>query len=114
MSPKRLVGCRGGSRYVEGCLGFPYLKIKKFLGLLVFGLLVVRLLGFLVLKSPLNIFKRYVTYAQMSNSCFFIEIDLISRILKMSLDGSSGFFGARLFEFCHLSFQSFEIHKKHI
>ena len=24
------VGCRGGSRYVEGCWGFPDLEIKKF------------------------------------------------------------------------------------
>ena len=24
------VGCRGGSRYVEECWGFPYLKVKKF------------------------------------------------------------------------------------
>ena len=31
MSPKRVVGCRGGSRYVEGCCGFPYLKIESFL-----------------------------------------------------------------------------------
>ena len=23
-------GCRGGSRYVEGCRGFPYLKIEIF------------------------------------------------------------------------------------
>ena len=23
------VWCRGGSRYVEGCSGIPYLKIKK-------------------------------------------------------------------------------------
>ena len=29
MSPKRVVGCRGRSRYVEGCWGFPFLKIKK-------------------------------------------------------------------------------------
>ena len=35
---KRMVGCKCGSRYVEGCWGFPYLK--KFLGFLVFGLLV--------------------------------------------------------------------------
>ena len=28
VSPKRVVGCRGGSRYVEGCWGFPYLKIQ--------------------------------------------------------------------------------------
>ena len=25
---KKVVGCRGGSRYVEGCWGFPYLKIE--------------------------------------------------------------------------------------
>ena len=24
-----VVGCKGGSRYVEGCWGFPYLKMKK-------------------------------------------------------------------------------------
>ena len=30
--PKRVVGCRGGSRYDEGCWGFPYLRIKQFLG----------------------------------------------------------------------------------
>ena len=60
-------GCRDGSRYVEGCWGFPYLLIgllvSWFLGLLflgfgflascccgflVFGLLVSRLLGFKV------------------------------------------------------------------
>ena len=33
VSPKRVVGGRGGSRYIEGCWGFPYLEIKKFLGL---------------------------------------------------------------------------------
>ena len=32
MSPKKVVGCRGGSRHVEGCWGFPYLKIEKFVG----------------------------------------------------------------------------------
>ena len=32
---EKMVGCRGGSRYVEGCWRFPYLKIKKrFLGFL--------------------------------------------------------------------------------
>ena len=29
VSPKKVVGCRGGSRNVEGCWGFPYLKIQK-------------------------------------------------------------------------------------
>ena len=33
VSPKRVIGCRGGSRQVEGCWGIPCLKIKKLLGL---------------------------------------------------------------------------------
>ena len=56
VSPKRVVGCRVGSRYVEGCWEFPYLKIKRFLGFLVccffvswfLGLSVYWFLGFLV------------------------------------------------------------------
>ena len=40
------VGCRGGRGYVEGCWGFPYLKIKRFVGLLVFCFFGVRLLIF--------------------------------------------------------------------
>ena len=31
-------------------------------------------------------------------SCFLIDIDLIFKILRIFLDGSAGFFGARLFE----------------
>ena len=31
VSPKRVVGCRGGSRYVEVWLGFPYLTMNSFL-----------------------------------------------------------------------------------
>ena len=29
VSPKRVVGCKGGSRYVEGCWGFPYSEMKS-------------------------------------------------------------------------------------
>ena len=29
VSPKKVVGCKGGSRYVEGFWGLPYLKIEK-------------------------------------------------------------------------------------
>ena len=29
VSPKKVVGCKGGSRYVEGCCEFPHLKIEK-------------------------------------------------------------------------------------
>ena len=39
-------GCRGGSRYVEGCRGFPYLK--KCIGFLVSWLLASWFIGFLV------------------------------------------------------------------
>ena len=45
----RVVGCRGGSRYVEGCWGLPHLKIKMLLGFLVFGFSVSKLLGFKVI-----------------------------------------------------------------
>ena len=30
------VGCRGGSGYAEGCWGFPYSKIEKFVGFIKF------------------------------------------------------------------------------
>ena len=30
VSPKKVVGCRGGSRNVEGCWEFPYLKLPNF------------------------------------------------------------------------------------
>ena len=30
VSPEKLVGCRGGSRYVEGHWGFPYLHFSNF------------------------------------------------------------------------------------
>ena len=70
VSPKRVVGCRAGSQYVEVCWGFPYLKIKKclgflFVGFLVFGLLVLWSLGSKVskfrrmTKLPFHAFDRY-------------------------------------------------------
>ena len=51
---RRVVGYRGGSRYVDGCWGLPYLKkfiglcVSRFLGFLFFGFLVSKLIGFLV------------------------------------------------------------------
>ena len=44
-----LVGCRGGSRYVDGCWGFPYLKIKKVFWVLAFGFYGLWFHGFVVL-----------------------------------------------------------------
>ena len=46
--PRRVVGCRCGSRYVEGWWGFPYLKsfvVSWFLGLWFLGFLVVCLVS---------------------------------------------------------------------
>ena len=91
------VGCRGGSRYVEGCPGFSYLQIKKLLVLLVSWLL-----GFKISFMFLCFQKRFVTWHQVSISCFLMDIDLISKILKILLDGPSGFFGAHLFQTCHI------------
>ena len=70
------VGCKGGTRYVEGCWGFPYLKIKK--------CKVSRVLffGFLVSTKTFVFSKGFVTYDQMPIPCFSIYIDLISMILK--------------------------------
>ena len=56
VSSKRVVGCRGGSQYVEGCRGFPYLKsvlASWFRGslvscFLVFGFFGLLFVGFLV------------------------------------------------------------------
>ena len=95
---------RGWNRYVEGCWGFSYLKIKN---VLVSRLLVV---GFWLLVFWFYGFKIY----QMSVSCFQEEIDPISNIFNILLDGSSGLLGARLFEnYQHLDFRNFEIYNNH-
>ena len=70
----RGAGCRGGSRYVEGCWGFPLLENKK----------VSWCFGFLVSKIYQTIL------------CFQEDIDLISKMLKISLNESSSLLGARL------------------
>ena len=51
--------------------------------------MVLRFYGFFVSKID-----------QISISCFLEDIGLISKIFKILLDGSSSFFGARLFESC--------------
>ena len=49
---------------------------------------------------------------QIAISCFLEDIDLISKLFKISLDGSSGFSGARLFKTCQtFGFPSFGIDK---
>ena len=52
---------------------------------------------------------------QISISCFLEEIDLISKICKILVDGTAGLIGTRLFEmFKLLDFQNPEIHKNTI
>ena len=50
-------------------------------------------------QKSLNVFETDLVHiTKIAISCFLIDIDLISKILKILLDGSSGYFGARLFE----------------
>ena len=51
VSPKRMVGCRGGSRYVEGVLGFLVSWFLAFLVSKLLGFLVVWFLFFAFLVS---------------------------------------------------------------
>ena len=95
------VGCRGGSRYLEGCWDSLTWKWK---GLRFLGFLVSRILGFRVawfLGFEVSWFQSFkdsmIPYYQIPSSCFLIDIDLTSKIFRMSLDGSSGLSGARLF-----------------
>ena len=94
-------GYRGG--------GDPF-SLEKCLGLLcrsVLLLLFACLFGFLVSKNY-----------KISIPCFQEDLDPISKILRISLNGSSSFFGVRLFQKCQImyfrSFESFEIYKINI
>ena len=102
MSPKRAVGCTGGSRHVNGVGGIPFLGNKKQSGFL--GFLVSQFLGFKVsrfqsfLVSKLRGFKvawflgfdvLMFPYYQNSISCFLEDIDPVSKIFKNLLDGYS-------------------------
>ena len=111
-------GCRGGSRYVEGGQGLPYLKkligwvvswflvslclvccllVSWFERFLVSWFLDCWFLGLKASRSPPQCFwKILVPYYQMFISCF-IEIDIISEIFKKLLDRSSSFVCADLF-----------------
>ena len=78
----------------RGVLGSPLLENKTtFIGFLVFCFLVPKM------------------YAELF-SCFLEHIDLISKIFKISLDRSSGFAGARLFQNCQkVESREFDIYK---
>ena len=98
------------NEYVEGCWGFPYLKIKKFLGFLVSRILGFLVSEFLVFKdspNPLMFVKDICSVLPNVHFMFLEDIDKIFKIFKMLLDGSSGFVGARLFQ----NFEMFDVQK---
>ena len=78
-----------------GELGIPLLenqKVSWFLGF--------KVSWFQRFKNPTMFVIGFGPSYQMFISCVLINIDLISKISKILLNGSSGFFGARLFETC--------------
>ena len=104
---EKVVGCRGGSRYVEGflvscflgfsvslSLGFEVSRFLMFVGFLVSWFLgfcfVFKIVGFI----GFEVSKSY----QFSFLCSLEDIDPISKIFKNLFDGSAGFFGACLFK----------------
>ena len=72
-------------RRVDWFLGFSVF------GFLMFGLLISWFLGFKASKSY-----------QFVISSFQEDINPLSKILKILLDGSAGLFGARLFDNCYV------------
>ena len=89
------VGCRGESRYVEGCWGLPDSKIRKFLRFRFF---------FLCLGSK-NLPNFHVVFSGIYWSHIQAFQDFIWRIC--------GIFGARIFKSCvTMHFQNFEICEK--
>ena len=81
-----------------------------FLGFVFFGFLVSWFMASWFLGFEVSKFQRFeiiqcfwrmlVPYYQISMSCFLVDDDLISKLFKIVLDGSSGFVGACLFENC--------------
>ena len=76
--------------------------MKKLIGLWFLGFLVSEFLGFLVSKiqPSFNVFKRYLVHITQFpfHVVFLIDIDLISKIFKILLNGTSGIPNACLFE----------------
>ena len=99
-------GAGAGVGMLRGVLGFLVFGFL-FFGFLVYWFLCFGVLWFLVFR-PFG-FKVSRMY-QTSISCFSIDIELISAICKIILDGSSGLSGARLFATYQKSdFHNFEI-----
>ena len=69
---------------------------------------VSRFLGFKHSKNPSMILNDIWSILPIFHFMFLIDIDLISKIIKILLDGPSGFSGARLFGNCqHVGFPTF-------
>ena len=113
----RCVGCKDGSRYVEG-QGDPLVENKK--GLRFLGFLVSEFLSFLSFLIPWFLsfvvswllgFKAsqlrsclgMIPYYQMLISCSLEDIDPVSKLFENLFNGSSGFVGPSLPTFSKLS-----------
>ena len=93
------------------------MKIKTFLGFLFFCFMVPEFKNLWFYCSLVLWFHGFLASKvhRVSISCFQEDLDLISNVFKISLYGSSGFFGASLFENYHcLDFPKFDICKNHI
>ena len=77
-------------RYLR-CWGLPYLKIKKFCGVLLFGFLVSKLLGFLVSKlHDFKVSKTQRSHITKNMSCLLIGIASISKNFQDFIGGIVG------------------------
>ena len=79
-------------------LGFLVSKFQSFLVSKFLGFLVSKFLKLQGFKNPECFPKILVPYCQKSIPCFLIDIDRISKIFKIPLDGSSGCFAASLLQ----------------
>ena len=110
-----MVGRRGESRYFDGVLWIPLLgKCIRFLvfGLLVFGFLVSKFIGFKVAWFIAFKVSRLQVCKDFHVSFHFQEaIDPMSNIFKNFLNGPSGLFGASHFQKENIECSTFEIYK---
>ena len=94
---------RGGSRYVEGCWGFPYLKISKILVSWFLGFLASRFISFLV--------SWFLGSNKLPNyQCMFSVCKIL--ISYPRFQDFTSLFGACLFETCrHVGFHFLKLTK---
>ena len=98
LSPKKLVGCRGGSRYVEGFWDFSYLKIKKV------WCVWFSVVGVLVSKTC-HVFKRYLLHVTKCPFHVFDRCKITSTVCKMCCTNLRHF-SVRVFSTCVPTFRN--------